>query len=477
MSGHHYIACDLGADSGRVIVGSLNEGKISLEEVHRFPTGVFKIGESLRWNILRIFEDIKTGLKKAAVKNVAAESLSVDSWGVDYVLFNTRQPMLGLPHQYRDSRTDGPYASVRKALGDEQIFAQTGIQFLPFNTIYQLAAELEKNGDLLAIADKFLTIADYLNYLLSGAAVMDESLASTTQLYNPKTRQWAQELICALGLPGRIFPPIVKPGVQIGSLLPYLQEETGLGAIPVCATCSHDTGAAVAAVPAEGSGWAYLSSGTWSLIGVELPEPLINEEVRRQNFTNEAGYGGTTRFLKNIVGLWLLQESRRDWIRQGMRLSFDDLDVQANASEPFRSLINPNAERFLKPGNMPAKIADYCRETGQPVPETPGQVTRCIFESLALFYRQMHIVGGGSQSKLLNQFAASGTGRQVFAGPVEATACGNILIQALALGHLDSLEALRAVVRASFQVAPYQPQDGDQWAAAFDRFSRLTLCQ
>ncbi|MEI6561974.1 MAG: rhamnulokinase family protein [Verrucomicrobiota bacterium] len=492
MSEHHYIACDLGADSGRVILGTLKAGKVTLEEVHRFPTGASKINGSLRWNILRIFEELKTGLRKVAGKKVAAESLSVDSWGVDYVLFNQRQPMLALPYQYRDSRTDGPYASVRKSLGDEKIFAETGIQFLPFNTLYQLMDDVERNADVLAIADQFLTIADYLNYLFSGVARAEESLASTTQLYNPKSRKWSQELIVALGLPARIFPQIVPSGTRLGTLLPGIQEETGLPAIPVCATCSHDTGAAVAAIPAQGEGWAYLSSGTWSLIGVELPAPLINEEVRRHNFTNEAGYGGTTRFLKNIVGLWLLQESRRDWIRQGMTLSFDDLDRQAEAAEPFRSLINPNAECFMKPDNMPARIAAYCRETGQPVPETPGQVTRCIFESLALSYRQMltqieqltgqsitrlHIVGGGSKSPLLNQYAANGTGRTVFAGPVEATACGNILVQALALGHVDSLATLRKIVLESSQITPYQPTDSAQWDKAFARFSQLHPAQ
>ena len=492
MSEHHYIACDLGADSGRVILGTLREGRIALEEIHRFPTGASKINGSLRWNILRIFEELKAGLRKVAEKNIAAESLSVDSWGVDYVLFNKRQPMLSLPYQYRDSRTEGSYAATRACVGDEKIFAETGLQFMPFNTLFQLVAEREQNGDLLAIADQFLNIADYLNYLFSGVARAEQSLASTTQLYNPKNRQWSQELMDAVALPARIFPQIVPSGTRLGSLLPTIQEETHLPEIPVIATCSHDTGAAVAAVPAQGEGWAYLSSGTWSLIGVELPAPLINEDVRRHNFTNEAGYGGTTRFLKNIVGLWLLQESRRDWIRQGMTLSFDDLDRQAQAAEPFRSLINPNAECFMKPDNMPARIAAYCRETGQPAPETPGQVTRCIFESLALSYRQMlgqieqltgrslnrlHIVGGGSKSPLLNQYAANATGRTVFTGPVEATACGNLLIQALALGHLDSLDSVRKIVRESFEVTPYQPQESAQWSEAFARFSHLTSSQ
>jgi len=490
MSEHHYIACDLGADSGRVILGTLKDGKVILEEIHRFSNGVSKVHGSFRWNILRIFEHLKAGLRKVAAKNIAVESLSVDSWGVDYVLFNQRQPMLSLPYQYRDSRTDAPYAAILKSEGAAKIFEETGIQFMPFNTLYQLIADVEQNPDVLSIADQFLCIADYLHYLFSGVACSEESLASTTQVYNPKTHQWSRELIASYHLPERLFTEIVPSGTKIGTLLPAVAEETALPEIPVVATCSHDTGAAVAAVPAEGEGWAFLSSGTWSLIGVELPCPLINEQVRECNFTNEAGYGGTTRFLKNIVGLWLLQESRREWIRQGMTLSFNDLDRMAEESEPFRSLINPNAARFLKPDNMPQKIAAYCQETGQPVPETPGEVTRCIFESLALLYRQtleqietltgktitrLHIVGGGTKSPLLNQYAASGTGRTVFAGPVEATACGNILIQALALGQLDSLAALRKTVADSFPVLEYQPQNSADWQRAVAHFGELKL--
>ena len=490
MNEYNYIACDLGADSGRVILGRFADGKISLEEIHRFPNGAVKIGDSLRWNILRIFSELKIGLQKVAERGVAVQSLSVDSWGVDYVLFNERQPMLGLPYQYRDSRTDATYASARQAVSEERIFAETGIQFMSINTLYQLIADVEKNSDLLAIADQFLNVGDYLNFLFSGVAAAEESLASTTQIYDARKREWSRELIRAFNLPERIFPKIVPSGAKLGKLLPAVMEETGLPAIEVVATCSHDTGTAVAAVPAEGDGWAYLSSGTWSLIGVELPCPLINEEVRACNFTNEAGYGGTTRFLKNIIGMWLLQESRREWIRQGTTIEYKELDRMAEESEPFRSLINPNASRFLRPDDMPAKIAAYCRETGQPAPETPGQVARCVCESLALLYRRtlgeieqltgrpitrLHIVGGGSRSPLINQFAASGTERTVFAGPVEATACGNVLIQALALGHIDSLAGLRKVVAASFPIAEFKPKDSAAWSAAFERFQKLTL--
>ena len=490
MSEHHYIACDLGADSGRVILGTLKNGKVILEEMHRFSNGVSKVHGSFRWNILRIFEHLKAGLRKVAAKNIAVESLSVDSWGIDYVLFNKRQPMLALPYQYRDARTDAPFAAALNSAGAAQIFEETGVQFMHFNTLYQLIADVEQNPDVLSIADHFLCIADYLHYLFSGVARSEESLASTTQVFNPKTHQWSRELIAAYKLPERLFTEIVPSGSRIGALLPAVAKETALPQIPVVATCSHDTGAAVAAVPAQGEGWAFLSSGTWSLIGVELPCPLINEQVRECNFTNEAGYGGTTRFLKNIVGLWLLQESRREWIRQGMTLSFNDLDRMAEESEPFRSLNNTNAARFMKPDNMPQKIAAYCQETGQPVPQTPGEVTRCIFESLALLYRRtleqietltgkpisrLHIVGGGTKSPLLNQYAASGTGRTVFAGPVEATACGNILIQALAMGQLDSLAALRQTVADSFPVLEYQPQNSADWERAFAHFNELNL--
>jgi rhamnulokinase len=485
---HYYIACDLGADSGRVMLGCLKQGEITLEEIHRFPNGVAKIQGTFRWNILRIFEELKIGLHKIAEKKIDVEGMSVDSWGVDYVLFNQRQPMLALPYQYRDPRTDATYKAALEKVGQKKIFEETGIQFMSINTLYQLLDDVEHNGDVLAIADQFLCIADYLNYLFSGVARAEQSLASTTQIYNPVTRQWSRELIDALGLPERIFPPIVAAGTQLGTLLPSIQEETGIGELPVCATCSHDTGAAVAAVPAEGKGWSYLSSGTWSLIGVETPKPTINEAARGHNFTNEAGYGGTTRLLKNIVGLWLLQESRRDWIRQGQVISYDELDRRAEQSEPFRSLINPNDPSFLKPDDMPAKIAAFCCATGQPAPETPGQITRCIFESLALSYRQMlnqleeltgepitrlHIVGGGTKSPVLSQYAANATGRTVLTGPVEATACGNILIQALTLGHLESLEALRQVVRKSFSIKEYQPQESEAWSHAFTRFSAL----
>ena len=489
MSEHCYIACDLGAESGRVILGRLSDGKIALEEIHRFPNGAVKIAGSLRWDILRIFDELKIGLHKVAARGLPVQSLSVDSWGLDYVLMGAGQPMLSLPYTYRDARNDRPFAAALKTPGPEPIFAETGIQFMPINTLYQLIAERESSAHLLGLADRFLMIADYLHFLFSGVAAAEESLASTTQLYNPITRKWSERLAKIFALPPHIFPPLVAPGTRLGPLLPEIAAEIGLDRVEVIATCSHDTGAAVAAVPASGDDWAYLSSGTWSLIGVELPHPLIDEAARAHNFTNEAGFGGTTRFLKNIVGLWLLQECRRAWVREGRDLSYTALAEQAEEAEAFRSLIDPNDARFLKPDAMPEKIADFCRERGQPAPETPGQFTRCIYESLALLYRRtldeiesvtgrrierLHIVGGGSQSPLLNQFAANATGRIVFAGPVEATALGNVLIQAVTLGHLNSLSELRETVARSFAITEHRPAHPKEWREAFARFICLS---
>jgi len=491
MNPNYYIACDLGAESGRVMLGHLEDGRLRLEELHRFPSAAVRVLGSLRWDVLRIFEELKTGLGIVAQRGIPVSSLSVDGWGVDYVLINAVHPMLWPPFHYRDSRTEETYDKVRAEIGSEVIFAETGIQFMPINTIYHLASDLKKSGPILEYADCFLTIGDYFNYLFSGVPCVDESTASTTQLYNPQTRAWSRVLIERCGFPAKIFPQIVAPGTVLGRLSPEVAVETGLVDIDVVATCSHDTGAAVAAVPADtADGWAYLSSGTWSLLGVELPNPLINDGVRKLNFTNEAGYGGTTRFLKNIIGLWLLQECRREWLRQGGKHEYATLIEEAGRAESFRSLIDPRANRFMKPGDMPGKITTYCKETGQPSPESPGQFARCILESLALLYRltieeveqatghsieRLHIVGGGSRNALLNQFAADATEREVVAGPVEATAIGNVLIQAIALGHVESLTALRQIVRDSFPLQIFQPRMTADWRTAYHRFLGLNL--
>ncbi|MBV9642397.1 MAG: rhamnulokinase [Verrucomicrobia bacterium] len=489
MNPKHYIACDLGAESGRVMLGRLEDGRLKLEELHRFPSAAVRVLGTMRWDVLRIFEELKTGLAAVAQHKLSISSLSVDSWGVDYVLINAVHPVLWPPFHYRDARTEETYEKVRAKIGAELIFAETGIQFMSINTIYHLASDLEYSRPLLELADCFLTIGDYFNYLFSGVPRVDESNASTTQLYNPQSHAWSTVLIDRCGFPEKIFPKLVAPGTILGPLLGEIAAETGLGELQVVATCSHDTGAAVAAVPADDKeDWAYLSSGTWSLLGVELPGPLINERVRELNFTNEAGYGGTTRFLKNIVGLWLLQECRREWLKQGRQLDYATLIGEAERAEPFRSLIDPRAVQFIRPGNMPERIVLYCLETGQAAPETAGQHVRCILESLALLYRvtleeierltgrtirRLHIVGGGSRNTLLDEFAANATSRQVIAGPVEATATGNVLIQAVALGHVKSLPALRRVVRDSFGLQTFEPRVAEDWQAPYERFLGL----
>lgn len=341
---------------------------------------------------------------------------------------------------------------------------------------------------LLNSADRLLLIADWIHYLLCGRAVAEATNASTTQLYDPRSNDWSEKLISHFGFPRGLFPEIVPPGTVLGPLLPEVRAETSLGPVPVVAGCTHDTAAAVAAVPAQGNDWAYLSSGTWSLIGVELPAPLIDDAVRAANFTNEVGYGGSIRFLKNIIGLWLLQECRRIWAREGLDHDYASLTPLAASARPLRSLIQPNDPRFHNPADMPAEIRAFCRETRQPEPQTPGEYARCIFDSLALLYaaklgeierltgrqvRVLHIVGGGSKNELLNQLAADATGRTVVAGPVEATALGNVLSQLLALGSLPTLEAARTVIRDSFATTRYEPRPDAAWEAARERFSRL----
>lgn len=485
----HYIACDLGAESGRVMLGTLSNGHLSLEEIHRFPNITVRLGDSIRWDILRTFDELKKGLQKVAQQGIAPASLSVDSWGVDYVWSGLGQDMLAPAHTYRDTRTEATYEKALAAVGREKIFSETGLQFMPLNTLYQLIADMEASPELARQADGFLCVADYLNFLFSGVRRAEESMASTTQIYNPVQRKWSKELISAFGFPESAFAEIIPSGTTLGPLTASVCEETGLNGVNVVATCSHDTGAAVAAVPVEkGDDWAYLSSGTWSLIGVELPKPLINEAVRKANYTNEGGFGGTTRFLNNIVGLWILQECRRDWERRGENWGYAELNRLAAESTPLRTLLDPDDARFLKPGNMISKVEAFARETGQPVPSTPGEFTRATLESLALLYRhtlakieeltgrsirRLHIVGGGSQSKLLNQFAADATGRPVFAGPVEATAIGNILIQAIAAGQISSLADLRKTVGNSFPVEEFQPSGKPEWSEAFDRFEKI----
>ena len=481
----HYLACDLGADSGRLMLGTLDNGKVSLEEIHRFPTGATKVAGALHWEFDRLLTELKAGMQKAAERKLPIASISTDSWGVDYVVYDDRNlPMLPV-WCYRDSRTAQGVEIVKEKVEWPMIYAETGIQFMALNTIYQIVTEPKER---LAKAKQILLIGDAFNFFCSGVARNEVSLASTTQLYNPNHQRWSKKLFTLLGLKEESFAPICPSGTRLGPLRKNLSIETGLPQIEVIASCSHDTGAAVAAVPASGENWAYLSSGTWSLMGVEWPSPVINDQSRNLGFTNEIGFGNTVRLLKNIVGLWLIQESRRHWARSGKKLEFADLEKMAAAAPPFVSLINPDDARFLSPDDMPKKIADFCRETSQPVPADIGACVRCIYESLALFYRvvlkrterligrkieRLHVVGGGSKDATLNQFTANAIKIPVLAGPTECAALGNILVQAIALGHIDSHEAAREVVRNSFELRTFTPQDAAQWDGATARFEKL----
>lgn len=483
MTTRTYLACDLGAESGRVMRGVLADGRLEMEELHRFPTGGIAIGDSLRWDLPRILDELRTGVRLGAARG-RIDGISADSWGVDYVLASTAEPIVSLPYHYRDRRNDDAWSRVFLLAPRELVFRETGLQFMQLNTLYQLQWDVSRRPGVVAQADRFLGMADWVNWMFSGVGVAEESLASTTQIYNPHLRRWSEDLIQRCGLPRRLFPEIVPSATVLGPALPAL----GAGGAQVIASCSHDTGAAVAAVPAEGEGWAYLSCGTWSLVGIEAPAPIVSPAVLAEGFTNEMGAAGTVRFLKNIVGLWIVQECRRHWESQGRKLDYAELTSLAAAARPFAAVIDPTDPRFLAPGDMPARIAAYCRDTGQTPPEDIGSTVRTVLESLALAYRRaldtverlagqrisrLHVVGGGSRNRLLMQFAADATGRSVVTGPVEATAMGNLLLQGVALGHVPDLAALRTIVRRSTTVDTLQPQDRAAWEAAWKRFSAL----
>jgi rhamnulokinase len=481
----HYLACDLGAESGRLMAGTIADGKLSLEELHRFANLPVREGGSLRWNIPNLILELKEGLRRAACSGRKFESISTDSWGVDYILFNQAGEIQEPVFHYRDARSQRGVEQASARVTWPEIFAESGIQFMPINTLFQLAAE---DPNRLRSASFLLGVGDAFNYFLSGNAKIEVSMASTFQLYNPHTRAWSEKLISALGFPRSLFPPVVSSGARLGKMRAGLATELDLDPVEVIATCSHDTGAAVAGIPASGHDWAYLSSGTWSLMGVELPEPVINDLSRELNFTNEIGYGNSVRFLKNISGLWLIQECKRQWSREGLEFDYAKLTHLAAQEQPFSALINPASEEFLAPENMVSQIVQFCRRTHQPAPKTEGAFVRCALESLALLYRRtllqierltgrkierLHVVGGGSNNDLLNQFTANAVGIPVLAGPAEATACGNILVQAIAMGHLESLNAAREIVRNSHTLRRFDPQDSALWHRTFARFEQI----
>lgn len=492
MTSRHYLAIDLGAESGRVMCGRFDGQRLTLTEVHRFPNTPVRVGLHLHWNVLALWNEIQTGLRKAAMQVGDVAGIGIDTWGVDFALLDGQGTLIGNPHHYRDSRTDGMLDEAFRRVSREQIFEATGIQFMQINTLYQLLAMTRSRAPALRIAETLLLMPDLFNYWLTGQKVCEFSNATTTQCYDPRAGGWAHQLLTALEIPTHILPAVIDPGTDLGPIAPALRRVLGMAALDqahVIAPATHDTGSAVAAVPASSRHAAYISSGTWSLLGAVVDRPVINAQVLRHNFTNEGGVGGTFRLLKNIMGMWLVQECRRRWAAaDGEAMSYGALFTLAEQAMPFVSLIDPDDAAFLHPDDMSAAIAAYCQRTGQPVPQDRGAVVRCILESLALKYRHtlgqlqmllgraveaLHVVGGGSQNALLCQFTADACGVPVIAGPVEATAIGNILVQMVAQGELASMDEARDVVRRSFSPVTYLPRDIARWEAARERFGAL----
>ena len=474
----HYLAIDLGAESGRALLGSLSGGRLSVEELHRFPNTPVRVPGALYWDILRLWHEIQHGIAVATrERKLTLDGIGIDTWGVDYGLLGTDGLLLDTPRHYRDARTNGVMEKLFEIVPRDQVFGYTGIQFMQLNTLFQLYAMQLSGAPALGAAARLLNIPDLFNYWLTGVAKSETTIASTTQFFNPASMTWATELLQRLKISTEMLCPLIPPGTLLGKMVEAPHA-------PVYATAGHDTAAAVVAVPAEGgNNWCYISSGTWSLMGLELDRPVINAQTLAANYTNEVGVSGKIRFLKNIAGLWLLQECRKAWMLEGREYTYEQLARLASEARPFSAAIDPDA--FLEPGDMPEKIAAYCRRTGQSPPATDGEFARAILESLALRYRNVmenletlagrridviHIVGGGSRNALLNQFVADCTGRRVVAGPSEATAIGNILVQAMGAGELANLGEARSVVRKSFELTTVEPHPSAEWERAYQRY-------
>lgn len=485
----NFAAIDLGAESGRVILGTVSDDKLELEQMHRFPNGPVQTVDELHWDVLRLWSEMKQGVAEAAQKSGGLQGVGIDTWGVDFGLLAKGDALLGNPFHYRDPRTNGMLDKAFEIVPREEIFDQTGIQFMQFNSVFQLLAMRLGGSPLLEMAETFLMMPDLFNFWFTGRKCCEFTNATTTQAYNPRTGGWATGMLDKLGIPANIMPEIVQAGTVLGPVLPDIREEIGIGEVPVIAPATHDTGSAVAAVPATGGkAWAFLSSGTWSLMGMEVDAPIITEASARYNFTNEGGVYGTFRFLKNIMGLWLVQESRRTWQRAGEEYSYAELADLAAAARPFVAIVDPDDPSFLAPGDMPARIVGYCRKTGQTPPDGPGEMVRVCLESLAMTYRQtlarieectgrrvevVHGVGGGTQNRHLCQWTADVTGRPLVAGPIEATAAGNVAVQAVATGVIADLNAARELIRRSFDVVVYEPTDTGRWDQAYEQFQKL----
>ncbi len=480
------LAVDIGASSGRLIAGRLDESrKLELEEIYRFKNEMNFADGHYRWDIDRLFGEIEKALKAFSETSEEAASIGVDTWGVDYALLNDEGERIASVYAYRDSRTDGTMEELFGMMSKEEIYEKTGIQFIQFNSLYQLREHYKEKPQDADNAKIFLMVPDFLNYKLSGVKAVEYTNATTTQIYNVHKNQWDDELIALTGFDRETFPDAVQPGTLLGEIKKELQDELGIGALKVIAPPTHDTGSAVVAVPAADESFAYISSGTWSLMGIESKVPITSAKAHEYNFTNEGGAYNTYRFLKNIMGLWLIQEVQRMY---DYKYSFAQLVEMAEASEPFGCLIEPNNTIFMNPGNMIEAIREFCRSTGQHVPEEPGEIARCIFESLAFQYNEVlvqlrevqdqpieriHIIGGGCQNEMLNQLCADFTGCCVYAGPVEATAIGNLMVQMITLGEVSDIEEAREIIAESFGIRIFKPRKTEKLEEQWEKFRRL----
>lgn len=493
MNKEYYFAVDLGATSGRTILGTLADGRLEQEELTRFPNNLIETGGHFYWDIYALYLETIKGLQIVGKRGIDISSIGIDTWGVDFVFIGDDDAILRNPMAYRDPHTFGAMDDyLAHVLDRKTVYDITGIQFMNFNSLFQLYAMRKAENSAMKHCKKVLFVPDALSWMLTGEAVCEYTIASTSQMLDPRTGDLSEKLIESVGMKRSQFGRMVQPGTQIGVLTEEVQKMTGLGAVPVIAVAGHDTGAAVAAVPAKDAQFAYLSSGTWSLMGIETKEAIINDRSYELNFTNEGGIEGTTRFLKNICGMWLYERCRKEWPEEVRQLSHPELQGSAMQVEAFRSIINPDDKAFANPPSMIEAIQKYCHETKQAVPETPAEICRCIFDSLALRYRQvfgwlkefyhstatinvLHVIGGGSLNKYLNQFTADALGVEVLAGPQECTAIGNIMLQAKAFGVVSDIWEMRQIIANSVKMVPYHPT-GDKavWDKAYEKYLKIT---
>lgn len=481
------LAFDFGASSGRAIIGCFDGDKITLEEVHRFSNDPVSVGGTVYWDVLRLFYEIKQGIVKAKIAG-GFDSIGIDTWGVDFGLIDSEGKLMENPVHYRDARTVGLVDEAFKTMPKEKLYGITGIQFMELNTLFQLISLKKYRPWMLERADKMLFMPDLFGYMLTGKMCSEYSIASTSQLIDLDKRTWSKEILDAFGIKESIFAPIVQPGTVLGDLSKEICEECGVDPVPVISVCGHDTQSAITSVPCENGDFAFLSSGTWSLFGTELDKPIVNETSMNINITNEGGFDGSTGFLKNIIGLWLIQESRRQWKREGKEYSYADLEKLALAAEPFKCFIDPDAPEFVPHGNIPERVREFCRKTNQYVPETVGEIMRCIYESLAMKYRLtfeklrecterdypvIHVIGGGTKDGLLCQMTASSCDRTVKAGPIEATVMGNVAVQLMSDGSVENIGQARKIVADSSELKTFEPKDTDKWASAYEDFIKV----